>query len=247
MKILIVEDEKIASEFLERMLLDHFADCEIVGKARSIKETKEAYYNLKPDLLIMDINLGNHLSFELFDHIDPKELNVVFTTGYQEFALKAFKVHAIDYIMKPVNLADLRSAIDKSRERLSLRNGDLTKQVNPKTLNKQFEVLLVWENEKLRSLSMDDIVKIRSDRNYSSIFLVNGKEILTSKNLGTYEDMLSEKGFFRIHKSCLINIHHFISYRPGVVAMVELTNNQFETISRRKKEELMEFLNQNKK
>jgi two-component system LytT family response regulator len=229
------------------MLLDHFEDCEIAGKARSIKEAKEVYRNTKPDLLIMDINLGNHLSFELFDHIDPKELNVVFTTGYQEFALKAFKVHAIDYIMKPVNLTDLKSAIDKSRERLRLRNGDSVGQPVSKTLDKQFEVLLVWENERLRSLGIEDIVKIKSDRNYSSIFLVNGKEILTSKNLGTYEDMLSEKGFFRIHKSCLINIHHFVSYRPGVVAQVELTNNQFETISRRKKEELMEFLNQNKK
>jgi two-component system LytT family response regulator len=247
MRILIVEDEKIAAEFLEKLLLDHFEDCEIAGKARTIKDAIEVCHSIKPDLLIMDINLGSHLSFELFDHIDPKDLNVIFTTGYQEFALKAFKVHAIDYIMKPVNLVDLKSAIDKARERMKIRGNIAMEQSVSKTSGKQFNVLLVWENEKLRSIEIENVVKIKSDRNYSSIFLVNGKEILTSKNLGTYEDLLAEKGFFRIHKSCLINIQHFVSYRPGVVAMVELTNNQFETISRRKKEELMEFLNQNKK
>lgn len=232
MKILILEDEKIASEFLKAMILDSFRDCEIVGIANSAESAVQHFNLYRPDLILMDINLGNHLSFELFENISPDKLNVIFITGYQEFALQAFKVNAIDYILKPVILEELSRAISKARDRIASKQA----------LRNTSDVILVWENEKLKPLALDDIIKIKSEGSYSNFYLTNNKIVLTSKNLKTYELLLAEKNFVRIHRNCLINLKHVLDYKTGIYPEIKLTDDSIEIISRRRKNDLYAML-----
>jgi two-component system LytT family response regulator len=241
MKILIIEDEQLAAEYLEKIIEDHITDCEVVGVAATVKEASKLFHRFKPDLLIMDINLGDHLSFEFFEYIDASQLNVIFVTGYQEYALKAIKSNAIDYLVKPINIEDMVSAISKAQERFRIR----ALYIQEGFLNNDEEVqgmMMVWENDKLLPVRISHIIKIKADGSYSKIYIINNKKIHTSKNLGMYESMLQEKGFLRIHHSCLINPRHLTSYRPGIRAYVTLSDNVHEMVSKNKKKELMRVL-----
>ena len=235
MRILIIEDETIAAEFLKSMILDSFKDCEIIGIANSAESAIQYFNSHNPDLILMDVNLGNHLSFQLFDNINFEQLNIIFTTGYQEFALQAFKVNAIDYIMKPVNYKELSRALSKARERM------LSKQ-NPAKYPDATDVILVWENDKLKPLALEKIIKVKSEGSYSNFYLSDNKSVLTSKNLGTYEELLAEKGFVRIHRNCLVNLKHVLDYDLGIYPEMKLTDKSTEIISRRKRNELYSLL-----
>jgi len=240
MRILIIEDENIAADFLEKMINDNIEDCQVVGKAKTVKEASKLYNSLQPDLLMMDINLGDHLSFELFEYIDASQLHVVFTTSYQEFAVMAFKVNAIDYIMKPINLDDLKSAINKVRERMRIQ--ELESSSISSNDNDSTGVMLVWENNQLIPVKIREIIKIKSDGTYSRLYLINQKKVHTSKNLGVYESILKETGFIRIHHSCLINPLHMVSYKPGMRAFVNLSDDSIEYVSKAKKKDLLKVI-----
>jgi two-component system LytT family response regulator len=242
MKILIIEDEKIAAEYLEKMITDNLVDCQVVGIAASVKEASKLFYRFKPDLLIMDISLGDHLGFEFFEYVDASQLNVIFVTGYQEYALKAIKANAIDYLVKPINIADMVSAVSKAQERFRVRD----MYIQESFLNKDEEIqgmMMIWENDKLMPLRISDIIKIKADGSYSKIYIINNKRIQTSKNLGIYESILQKRGFIRIHHQCLINPRHLTSYRPGIRAYVTLSDNVNEFVSKSKKKDLMRILN----
>lgn len=235
MKILILEDEAIAGEFLRAMILDSFKDCEVIGIANSAEIAVQYFHAYDPDLILMDVNLGNHLSFELFDNISFDKLNVIFTTGYQEFAVQAFRVNAIDYIMKPINLEELSRALSKARDKINSKKSS-TKDQNTS------DVILVWENDKLKPLALEKIIKIKSEGSYSNFYLLEDKVVLTSKNLGTYESLLSEKGFIRIHRNCLVNMKHVVDYKMGIYPEIKLADQSTEIISRRRRNELHTML-----
>jgi two-component system LytT family response regulator len=240
MKILIIEDENLAADFLEKLILDNIDDCQIVGKAKNVKEASKLFHTFKPDLLMMDINLGDHLSFDLFEYINPEDLDVIFTTSYQEYAVKAFKVNAIDYVLKPINLQDLKTAIGKARERIKTRQNQLSSlSHNDKEMS---GTLLVWESGKLIPVKISDIIKIKADGPYSKLFMTHKKTVHTSKNLGVYETILKDAGFLRIHNSCLINPFHLISYKPGLKASVFLTDDMVEDVSKNKKKDLLKVI-----
>ena len=240
MKILIVEDENLAADFLEKLILDNIDGCEIVGKVENIKDASRLYNSSKPDLLLMDVNLGDHLSFDLFDYINPEDLDVIFTTSYQEYAVKAFKVNAIDYVLKPINIDDLKTAIIKARDRINFRkNGQSSLNTRDKEIS---GTLMVWESGKLIPIKISDIIKIKADGPYSKIVMTNKKSVHTSKNIGVYDEILKESAFLRIHNSCLINPTHLVSYKPGMKASVFLTDDSLEHVSKAKKKDLLKLI-----
>jgi two-component system LytT family response regulator len=241
MQIIIIDDETHSAEFLEKMIAENIGDCSVVGKARTVKEASKLYNSLKPDLLIMDINLGDHLSFDLFDYIDPAQLNVIFTTSYWEFAVQAFKVNAVDYLIKPINVEELKASIVKARERSRIKELDAGSLI----VNREREtagILLVWENNRLIPVKMEEIIKIKSDGTYSKMHMINDRKVHTCKNLGVYEALLKENGFIRIHNSCIMNPRHLVDYRPGIRAFVTLSDQKVESVSKNRKKELLRIM-----
>jgi two-component system LytT family response regulator len=243
MKILLVEDDLQAIEHIEKLISNHFSNYLIVGRARNIKEASKICNSARPDLLIMEIQLKNESSFELFEYIDASQLNVIFTSHLPEFAFKAIKFDAVDYLLKPYGLEDLKKAIKRVEERVKImqilqNNKDLLK------LDRQTHggnKILVYGNEKMNPICIDQIIKIKSQGAYSDIYLMGNKKITSSKHLGMYERLLEDKHFVRIHDNCLVNANQVVSYKPGINAKVILKDETSESVSKRKKRDFLDY------
>jgi two-component system LytT family response regulator len=243
MKILLVEDDLQAIEHIEKLISNHFSNYLIVGRARNIKEASKICNSARPDLLIMEIQLKNESSFELFEYIDATQLNVIFTSHLPEFAFKAIKFDAVDYLLKPYGLEDLKKAIKRVEERVKImqilqNNKDLLK------LDRQTHggnKILVYGNEKMNPICIDQIIKIKSQGAYSDIYLMGNKKITSSKHLGMYERLLEDKHFVRIHDNCLVNANQVVSYKPGINAKVILKDETSESVSKRKKRDFLDY------
>lgn len=243
MKILIVEDDALAAEYIEKLVHNHFSELEIVGKAATVKEASKIYNFTKPDLLIMDINLGDHDSFELFEYIDPSLLTVVFTSSHYEFALRAIKIEAVDYLIKPIKINEFKLAIAKVLDRIKMRQVQQLMEQNKGSVQPAIETnkILLYEDDKMHPVTVGDIVKVKSCGAYSDIHLIGDRVITSTKNIGMYETLLKGFRFLRIHDSCLINSAHVLSYKPGVSAFIALTDNTMEAVSKRRKREFLLF------
>lgn len=243
MKILLVEDDLQAIEHIERLISNHFSNYLIVGRARNVKEASKICNSARPDLLIMEIQLKQESSFELFEYIDASQLNVIFTSHLPEFAFKAIKFDAVDYLLKPYGLEDLKKAIKRVEERLKLmqilqNNKDLLKLDRHAIGSNK---IMIYGNEKMNPISIDQIVKIKSQGAYSDIYLIGNKKITSSKHLGMYERLLEDKHFVRIHDNCLVNAEQVVSYKPGINAKVILKDETSESVSKRKKRDFLDY------
>jgi two-component system LytT family response regulator len=177
----------------------------------------------------MDIKLGSENSFEIINHFNDQKLNVIFVTSYQEFAFNAFKVNAIDYILKPVNETDIVAAINKFQKSESLSKN------NEKSKDK----LLVYKTDRLYPIEINKIVKLKSENQYTSIYTIDNQKVISSKPLLHFETELDETKFVRVHHSYIVNLDYIKNIKTGLNPSVLLTNDEIIPISRRKKKELL--------
>jgi two-component system response regulator LytT len=216
MKILIVEDEDLAVKKLQKTLKSVAPDADVTGITDSIKSTVEwLHENEQPDLILMDIELADGQSFEIFNLIQVKS-PVVFTTSYDEYALKAFKVNSIDYLLKPVQKEDLEKSIHKFRS-LALKQMEqndgvnmdniikqLQQKLQPKEYRKRF---LVKNGQKLVSIEVNDIRYFFSDGRLNFFKTADNKKFVVDYTMDELEDMLDPEKYFRISRSFYVSIN----------------------------------------
>ena len=215
MKILIVEDEDLAVKKLQKTLKSVEPDAELVGVTDSIKSTVEwLNENEQPDLILMDIELADGQSFEIFNLTEVKS-PVVFTTSYDEFALKAFKVNSIDYLLKPVQKEDLEKSIHKFRSLMSkqehsdgIRMEDIIKQLQQKLQPKEYRKrFLVKNGQKLVSIEVNDIRYFFSDGRLNFFKTTDNKKFVVDYTMDELEEMLDPEKYFRISRSFYVSIN----------------------------------------
>lgn len=218
MKILIVEDEELAVKKLQKTLAGVAPDAEVVGITDSIKSTVEWINdNPAPDLILMDIELSDGQSFEIFSRVTLKSA-VVFTTSYDEYALKAFKVNSIDYLLKPIQKEDLQAALQKYKQMKTLYNKpetpapdlnmeslvkELRQKLQPKEYRKRF---LVKNAQKLVSIEVDDIAYFFSDGRLNFFKTTDNKKFVVDYTMDELEEMLDPDRYFRISRSFYISV-----------------------------------------
>ncbi len=212
----IIDDEKPARDSLELMLSRYFPEkIKVVGKAESLKEGVFIIYKHKPDLVFLDIEMPVENGFKIFDYFQEVTFSVIFTTAYKEYAIKAIKVAALDYILKPVSVDDLKEAIGLHEKRhlsgvpaMSIEK--LVSVLNPDApivAKVALPTLHGFQLEKINS-----IVYCLADQNYTRVFTINGGVLLISKPLNSIESLLPANLFYRIHKSHLVNLNFIKSY-----------------------------------
>ncbi len=244
-KAVVVDDELGARESLSKMLEKNCKQIEIVAKADSMLSAFEAITNKEPDLVFLDIEMPNGNAFDLLEKFKNINFNIIFTTAYDHYAIKAIKFSAIDYILKPIDPEELVQAVKRFEERI----GEKT------TLDKQFKTLLsnVRPDNKLKKvgipdgdglifINLSDIIRCDSDGNYTFFILTSGKKIIASRTLGEYEQMFADDNFFRIHRSHLVNLEHVKKYIKGEGGYVVMTDNSQVEVSRRNKTDFLEKL-----
>ncbi|HRG37557.1 MAG TPA: LytTR family DNA-binding domain-containing protein [Bacteroidia bacterium] len=245
-KAIIVDDELGARESLSKMIEKNCKQLEVIAKADSMLAAFEAITNKQPDLVFLDIEMPNGNAFDLLEKFKEINFNIIFTTAYDHYAIKAIKFSAIDYILKPIDPEELVEAVKRVEK----------KQTNqPNVLDKQFKTLLsnVRPENKLKKvgipdgdglifINLADIIRCESDGNYTFFILTNGKKIIASRTLGEYEQMFTEDNFFRIHRSHLVNLQHVKKYIKGEGGYVIMADDSQVEVSRRNKNEFLEKL-----
>lgn len=237
-KTLIVEDNKKSAELLVNHISNLFCDLQVVGVAKNVDEAVSLIYSEKPSIVFLDINLQEESGFDVLKRTNSDEFEVIVTTAYSEYSLQAIKASAVDYILKPYDVEELKNAVKKAKAQLDLKYGKREQQ-DSLSLNDR---IFIPTLDGLIFLLIDDIVCVSADTSYSEFHTMDGKKVVSSKGLSMYEDMLKPKLFVRVHKSHLVNLKHVKKYYRGRGGYVTMTNGMVVSVGESKKDELMKHL-----
>lgn len=244
-KTVIVEDEYHLREALA-ILLGIIApkQVEIVGYAENAAEATALIERLRPDLIFMDIQLQKGTAFDVLNALSYKNFHLIFTTAYDEHALRAFKYNALDYLLKPIDSLELQEAIKRIPNRLTTALLDVQLQQLAMPPQKKVERLVLPTQEAMHVVQLDQIIRCETSGSYTSFFLRQAKPIIVSKPLKHYEELLAPPQFYRVHQSHLINTNYVISYsRDGSIVMADKAT---VPISRSKKESFFKLMREGK-
>lgn len=223
LRSIIVEDEKHSSETLKQMLTEYCRGVEIVSAAESISEAEEAINTFQPDLVFLDIELKNGTSFDLLESLGNINFEIIFTTAYDQYAIRAIKFSSLDYLLKPIDLDELQNAVDKAR--ISRGKRDQQKQLDLLIDNlkrgRPGRICLATQ-EGFEFIDTDNIIYCKANGSYTEFILIDNKKILVSKHLKEYENLLDKHQFMRVHNSYLVNLKEvkkFVKTDGGYILM----------------------------
>jgi two-component system, LytTR family, response regulator len=246
MKILIVDDEKMARENCLMVLSRTGIDNLVIREADSVPGALDAINEFDPDLLLLDIQLHDKTSFDILQTIAPRYIPTIFITAYNDFALKAFQVSALDYLLKPFDPSDLTAAILKAHKRI--QNDRILEQLD--VFRNQFKSaeskrIVLNTADMLHIVDVDDITYCLADGAYTHFFFTNRKEILVSKTLAHFENIIDNNHFIRTHQSYLVNMRHVTQFDKRNGGFLILPNSIEIPVSTRKKEEVLAHFKSN--
>ena len=245
-RIVIIDDEESAINNVKQIIHLCNIPIEIVGTAGSVIAGQKIIEDTKPDLLFLDIELEGGTGFDLLEKLNYKDFKLIFITASEEYALKAFRYSALDYIVKPINPEDLINTINNISFSTRIESLELQVNVLMQSLNqikKEPQALVLKTTETVHIVQVDEIIRCEADRNYTTFFLTSGEKILVSNTLKDYEKILSEDKFVRVHNSHLVNISKIRKYEKYISGCLIMTDNSSVPVSVRKKESLMQLLN----
>ncbi|HEY2727616.1 MAG TPA: LytTR family DNA-binding domain-containing protein, partial [Parafilimonas sp.] len=209
-KVAILDDENSNIEILKKILQDA-NNVEVIWTANNIQDGRKNIEEQHVDVIFMDIKMPPHTSFELLEEISEPKFEVIFVTAYQEYAVQALKMAAMDYILKPFKASDILAALDKVRNKQN-KFGEIAGLMKNyfNTMPDNFSKIVVHVADGYDIVDINDIMYIEALDSYSKLKLKGNQSYVASKSLKDFEELLTEKGFYRIHKSYLINIRHMI-------------------------------------
>jgi two-component system LytT family response regulator len=242
---LIVDDELNARENLQILIQDYCPELNVIGLASSVDQAKVLIKQYSPSLVFLDIAMPNKDGFELIKEVDNKDFNVVFTTAHSEYALKAFKADAIDYIQKPIDIDDLRKAALKAMQfsNHEIITADSIIKPSQVTTEDEMEKISVPTRNGYIFIENKEILYFRASENYTEIFLENGKKVVSSKTIKRYEEKMNPNIFYRTHKSYIINRHnHLKELSRQAGNFVIMSNGDCIPIARRRFSEFVKLI-----
>jgi len=246
-RVMIVDDEEGARESLSNLLEKYVDGMKIVAKSESIASAMVKIEKYSPELVFLDIEMPFGSGFELLERMKPINFNIVFVTAYDHYALKAIKFSALDYLLKPVDIEDLKKAIKKHvHTQKTPPTGGYENLIENLKSDYQEKKLAIPDSNGITFITISSIIRCESDGNYTRLFMNTGKKILASKTLGEYENMLDGDGFFRVHRGHLVNMSHIHKFLKTEGGIIEMSDGTQVDVSRRKKTAFMEALNARK-
>ena len=242
----IIDDEVNVRTTLKNIIATHNIPLNIIGEAANKDEGAELIIKASPDLILLDVMLGKETSFDMLRLIGDVKSRVVFISGFEEFAIEAFKFSAVDYILKPVDYEELTAAVHKVEKQIETDDIAVKLDVllnNLSNKNSQDKKIVLQTLEKTFIIQIQDILRCESDNNYTCFYLKNGEKLLISKPIKQFDELLANYNFCRVHKSHLVNMN----FVKGVVkkegGSVELINSDLVPISSRRKEKILSIIN----
>ncbi len=242
-RAIIIEDEPDIREINRRFLSDNFSDIEVVGEADSVDSGIELIQTEQPQLVLLDIDIKGGTGFHILQKVHPYNFAIIFITAFNEFAIKAIKFSALDYILKPVNEVEFCTAVKNAVE--SIESKQIETQVNnffehyeKKTQSKK---IVLKTCDSIHLVDISDIMYCISDNSYTTFYIRDKKEIIVSKSLKEFENLLSVYNFFRPHQSYLVNLHCIDKIDKTDGGSIILNNKKEIPISHRRKQALLDI------
>lgn len=240
---ILVDDMPSALQLLQSDIETKHADIDIVGTAKSVVEAAKLLRTQTPDILFLDIMLGDGTGFDLLEIIPDLNSKIIFVTASDEYAIKAFKFAAIDYILKPYSDEELSETIEKAKNQLQPQKEQLEILKNTlKTPNNKPKKISLHTLEKISVVDLDDIIRCESDNNNTMFYLKNNQKIFVTKTLKYFTDILKEYQFVRVHQSHLINLQYVKEFIKSDGGYIILKNGSNVPVSVRKRAEVIEMI-----
>lgn len=245
-RAVIAEDEPRNIVILKNILEKHCEGVEVVGTAADVKTAVEIIKKTEPDVLFLDIEMPPNKGFEVLEQFPTVNFDVIFTTAHEEYALQAIKFAALDYLLKPINIEELRAALAKVKvdRHGKGQSNELAAILKEYLRDKEnsFSKIVIPSNDGYNVIDLKNILYCEACDSYTKIHTDEKKMFLISKPLKEYDELLSDKGFYRVHKSFLVNVHHIRKIIKGVGAAVIMSDDTNIPISMRKKDEFFQSL-----
>jgi two-component system LytT family response regulator len=240
LKVIVIDDEQKGRLALKQKLNDYCPEVELVGEAADGEEGLLLIEKQNPDIIFLDIEMPRMNGFEMLSQSSHKNFQIIFTTAYDQYAITAIKFSAFDYLLKPIDIGELKSAVERvsqhtqhhTEKKLEALEQNLTEKY---ALNK----IAIPALDGLLFFNISDIIHLEAQSNYTIIYFNNHPRLIASRTLKEFEEMLPSKSFFRPHHSHIINLHYIKRYIKGDGGQIEMQNGNFVDVSRRKKEEFL--------
>lgn len=244
-KAVIVDDEIDAVFSIELIINEYCSDVIIVGKANSAIEGKNQILKNKPDLVFLDIDMPRGTGFDMLEMLPEKNFDVIFVTAYSDFAIKAFKYSAVDYILKPIEIDNLINAVKRVQKKRASNttNSAINYEVLMENIkDNRSKKIIISNSDGIEFVDVSDIIRFQAEGSYTQIFLSDGVQILVSKHLKEFQDLLTEDKFYRPHNSHLINLANVKRYVQRDGGYIVMKDNSEVPISRRKKDLFIDIM-----
>jgi two-component system LytT family response regulator len=236
---IIVDDEEFARSSLYFLLQDNCKAVNIAGIAKSVEEARVLLKSNKVDLIFLDIAMPGENGFELIANAQQNRAHVVFTTAFDQYAVKAIKANALDYLLKPIDIDELKETVDKAVKFIAQNKKTSSSNERLENLKQDLEFKKVRKislphGQGYTLVDLDQIIRIEADSNYSTFYLFDKEKITVSKVLKEYEEILPESQFARVHKSSIINLNYLLEYNSKNGLELTLKNGEKIAVSRRR-------------
>ena len=242
---IIIDDETSSRNSLRQKLTNHCTEIEIIGECENGEAGIKMLTNKKPDIVFLDVEMPRMNGFTMLQQLPQKNFEVIFITAYDHYAIKAIKFSALDYLVKPVAIEDLKTAIEKAAQKRKQSQGNERLELlleNLMTYNKELHRIAIPSMEGLQFVETGHIIYLEANSNYTCFYLVNSIKITVAKTLKDFEELLPTSIFMRIHHSYIINRNLVKKYIKGEGGQVVMCNDTVLDVARRKKEEFMRVM-----
>lgn len=246
LKALIVDDEVNARQALFNLLKMYCPDVEVVDEAGGVKDGCVKISALNPDLVFLDIRLNDGTGFDLLRKTTANSYRVIFVTAYDQYALHAIRMSAVDYLLKPINPTELIHAVEKAIDLIhhdeSFRTKIQVLEDHLSPVSGQAKRIILNTASSIHVVDVNDIIRCESDENYTYIITSDDQSILVSRTLKEFDELLTPSGFCRVHQSHLVNMYQISSYEKGPGGMIIMKNRDKVPVSGRRKDYFLKSL-----
>ena len=246
-KSLIVEDEVLNRDFLKNLLKEFCPQIELAGTAKNVEEAVTFINEQKPDIVFLDIELQSGTGFDILQEVTEHNFQVIFTTAYDHYAIKAIRFSALDYLLKPINFEELQQAVAKAINNIELNAKDNKLEMLIKNLQRpkvdDFSISLST-SDGVEYVPLTQIIRLEAKGPYTTFFMKKGQQLMVCKNLKEYEMLLSDHGFFRLHNSYIVNLKEVKKMIKTDGGYAVMNDDSTIAISPKKRDQFIELMSQ---
>jgi two-component system LytT family response regulator len=241
---IIIDDELKGRSALSQKLKDYCPQVEVLAEAENGADGIKLIEKHHPKMVFLDIQMPHMNGFEMLQHVQPQQFHLIFTTAYDQYAIKAIKYAAFDYLLKPIDIEELQTAVQKAEKQDARNSTGERLETLMQTLSgkNQLQKIAIPTMEGLLFFNLADIIYLQAESNYTTIHFKDHPKLIASRTLGDFEELLPTDIFYRPHNSYLINLNYIKRYIKGDGGQIEMQNGDYVDVSRRKKEEFIKLM-----